>query len=106
MEPIKIKTGFPNVTSGYTVCPFCGDMNGDVKGVYSSHFGTVTYASMKFGCTSGCYWELRLESDAGEIPAPQCVLLELDTDLLRISFWGDITDWVRLQKNLISDEPA
>jgi hypothetical protein len=106
MDPIKIKIGFPNVSSGDTVCPFCGGVNGDVEGVYSSHYGTVTYASVKFGCMSGCYWELRLESDAGEIPAAQCVLLELDTELLRASFWGSITDWVHLQKNLISDDPA
>jgi len=106
MEPIKVKNGFPNVRSGCTVCPFCGGLNGDVQGVHSGHFYGATIAHMRFSCTNGCYWDLQLESDDGEISAAQCNLLELDTELLRISFWGSITDWVRLQKNLISDEPA
>lgn len=106
MGSIKIKTGFPNVKSGYTVCPFCGGVNGDIEGVHSGHFNTTTFAEMRFHCVTGCYWELQLQSDDGEIPAAQCVLLDLDTELLRVSFCGDITDWVHLQKNLICDTPA
>ncbi len=106
MEPIKVKTGFPNIRNGNTVCPFCGSINGDIEGVHSGHFYTTTFAEMRFNCVTGCTWDLRLQSEDGEIPAAQCALLDLDTELVRISFWGSITDWVRLQKNFVSDEPA
>ncbi len=106
MEPIKTKSGFPNIRSGETVCPFCGGVNGDIEGVHSGHFHGMTMAQMRFNCANGCYWELQLQSDDGEIAAAKCVLLDLDTELLRLSFWGSVTDWVRLQKNLVSDEPA
>ena len=104
MQALRTKRGFPNSHQGSTVCPFCGGDSGDIEDVSSGHFQKAVSVTIGFRCMTGCYWELRLGSDRGDLEAAECALVNLDTELLEETQRDGLPDWVYAQAPFTGDK--
>jgi len=80
MEPIKVKTEFPIIRNGNTVCPFCGDVCFETVGSETSCAADSVHVYIGFHCANGCCCELHLVSEEGELH-PHCVLRGVHEEL-------------------------
>jgi hypothetical protein len=74
MEVPTTKPGFPDTHRNHTVCPFCGDVCHETVDASSSFALDSVHTSIGFRCMSGCWWEIHIVSEEGDLGA-HCVLL-------------------------------